>query len=252
MRHRYAFTPARLAILLLAVAATLTGCAATHRAIPDTTVELGRSVEDRPITARIIGDGPLVVIVMASIHGSEPVGTPLVHRLAETLRNEPDLLRNRRVILIADANPDGLSAGMRYNAQGVDLNRNFPAPNWRDHERFGDRPLSEPESRALHLLIVTEQPRRIVSIHQPLACIDWDGPPTAEALANRLAAMCDLPVRKLGSRPGSLGAYAGETLGIEVITVEFDRHDHELPAEAVWERYGPMLQQAVVYPQSID
>ena len=70
------------------------------------------------------------------------------------------------------ANPDGLERSDRLNRHGVDLNRNFAADNRLDSHRFGLTPLSEPESRAIAAVIETHQPQLIVSIHQPLECID--------------------------------------------------------------------------------
>ena len=137
------------------------------------------------------------------------------------------------VWIAPDLNPDGVAAGTRHNAHGVDLNRNFEAANRENSRQYGMVGLSEPESRALHGLIVTYRPDRIISIHQPLRCIDYDGP--ASGLARVMVAECDLPLQKLGARPGSLGAYAGATLGIPIITVE-------LPTQAgTWSSVGTDL-----------
>ena len=119
-----------------------------------------------------------------------------------------------------------------------------------DDRRYGRTALSEPEARAIEQLIVQYVPDRIVSIHQPLACIDYDGP--GSALAARMAQFCDLPVKKLGARPGSLGSYAGVTLGIPIITFEMLRADSQLTSETLWQRYGKALLAAIVYPDSVE
>jgi len=111
----------------------------------------GRSVEDRPIHCRVYGDGPDVLMVIATIHGSEAAGTPLVAAFGEWLTAHPAELAGRRVVIVPVANPDGMAATERFNSRGVDLNRNFPAGNWQQAEvkLHGETPLSEPESRAL-------------------------------------------------------------------------------------------------------
>jgi len=207
----------------------------------------GHSVEGRPLPYTVHGNGPRVVLFMASIHGSEGAGTPLLEEMARQLRKNPDALRGATAILLPVANPDGLARGDRLNTHGVDLNRNFPADNRRDTERFGLAPLSEPESRALHSLILARQPQVIVSIHQPLHCVDWDGPPETLDLALRLANGCGLPVKKLGARPGSLGAWFGEVLGRPILTLELPRHAPG-DAAALWKQYGQGLLAVLASP----
>lgn len=206
---------------------------------------IGKSVEGREIRCRIFGDGSDTVLILATIHGSEPAGTPLVERLAEHLQANRYLLTDKQVLLIPLANPDGLAAGTRGNARGVDLNRNFEAANRENSHVYGMVGLSEPESRALHGLIVTYRPDRIVSIHQPLRCIDYDGP--ASDMARVMGAECDLPVQKLGARPGSLGAYAGGTLDIPIITMELPPQASVWSSDTLWQRYGKSLLAAISY-----
>ena len=76
------------------------------------------------------------------------------------------------------------------NAHGVDLNRNFPTPNWardarlywesrtrKDPRRWpGSKPLSEPESRFLLEQMDSFKPHLSVSIHAPYGVLDFDGP----------------------------------------------------------------------------
>lgn len=208
---------------------------------------VGRSVQGRPIMIQLLGNGDDTVLILATIHGNEPAGTPLVERLSYHLRNNRDLLEGRRIVLMPLANPDGLAAKTRENIRRVDLNRNFETPNRVNNETFGHRPLSEPESRALHSVIKEYNPGRIVSIHQPLNCIDYDGP--GRALAARMAQYCELPVKKLGAMPGSLGSYTGETLGIPTITLELPGEASRWSEDVLWQRYGKALLAAILFPQ---
>lgn len=203
---------------------------------------IGRSVEGRPLTCYVWGDGARSVLIMASIHGTEGAGTPLVEKLMEWLPAHREQWAAYTVWVLPVANPDGLAARQRFNARGIDLNRNFPAANREDNERFGLTPLSEPESQALAALIERIQPEWIVSIHQPLNCVDYDGPEPAATLAERLAAGTGLPVKKLGARPGSLGAWFGETLGRPILTLELPPLLHHDPDD-LWARYGEGLTQ---------
>lgn len=212
---------------------------------------LGTSVEGRAIECLEFGGGGDVVLIMASIHGNEPAGTPLVRRLASYLVDHPDVLVGRRLFIIAVANPDGLARGTRHNSRGVDLNRNFPAKNYKAASNYGRSALSEPESRALHQFLLERKPRRIVSLHQPInygsACIDYDGP--AEPLARAMSAYTDLPVRLLGGQNGSLGSFAGVGLGIPTITIELPKNASNLDGETLWNKYGKMLLAAICFPE---
>lgn len=200
---------------------------------------LGRSVQGRAITAQVLGDGLDTTLIIATIHGNEPAGTPLVKRLADHLATNPDLLEGRRIVIIPVANPDGMAAGTRENVRGIDLNRNFEASNRVNNGNNGHQSLSEPETRALQAAIEEFRPNRILTLHQPLSCIDYDGP--GKPLAAAIASSCRLPVKKLGAKPGSLGAYTGEELGIPTITMELPAAASNLSEDALWERYGQAM-----------
>jgi protein MpaA len=210
----------------------------------------GTSTQNRPILYTVLGRGQDVTLILGGIHGNEPAGTPLVRRLAEHLKQNPLLLEGRMVVLLPVANPDGLAYNNRLNANGVDLNRNFATANRINNAEFGRTALSEHETRAIYQLIQQYNPDRIVSIHQPLGCIDYDGP--GFSLASRMSQYCSLPLKKLGAKPGSLGSYAGLTLGIPIITFEMLSTDSSLSTESLWQRYGKTLLAAIVYPQRVE
>jgi len=207
---------------------------------------VGHSFEGRAIECQVLGDGEDILMVIATIHGNEAAGTPLVAAFAKWLQEHPEELSGRQVVIIPVANPDGMAANKRFNLRNVDLNRNFPAGNWQETEvnLHGPTPLSEPESRVLMQVICSYFPDRIVSIHQPLECVDYDGP--AERLANEMAAACPLPVNKLGGRPGSLGSFVGVTLQKPIITLELPKNAGMDSAE-LWKSYGQALVAALRY-----
>ena len=199
----------------------------------------GYSVEGRPIEYYTMGQGREVVMIISTIHGNESAGTPLVNRMMEYLKSDSKKLAGKQLVVVPVANPDGYAASTRANINGIDLNRNFPAGNRVNNSVNGNDGLTEPESRALYNLINRYRPARIVSIHQPLACIDYDGP--AGWLAEKMGRYCDLPVKKLGSRPGSLGSWAGVEMSIPIVTLELFRSDSNLGTAVLWEKYGQAL-----------
>jgi hypothetical protein len=224
--------------------ALLAGLAVTGCATPKKFVA-GLSVEGRPIHGEIYGRGDDVILIMGAIHGDEAACAPLVRSLGEHIRRHPAVLSGKQVVLIPVANPDGLERRTRHNANGIDLNRNFPAGNFKITQSHGEEPLSEPESQALKGVLEMYQPSRIVSIHQPYGCIDYDGP--AEPLAHWMSRRSDLPVKRVGSRPGSFGSYAGETLSIPIITLELPETGQHPNKSEIWQRHGPSLLAAIDY-----
>lgn len=208
---------------------------------------IGRSVENRTIEKIVLGNGREGILFMASIHGDEAAGTPLMYHLADYLRAHSNMLKGRKIMILPMINPDGTKRNSRYNARGVDLNRNFETANRVNSSRHGFEPLSEPETRFIVQSVRECNPKRIITIHQSAACVDYDGP--GRELAAHMAKYCDLPVRKLGAMPGSLGSYAGLTLGIPTITFELHKHSEQLSPEELWEQYGAAIIASVLYPE---
>ncbi|MGH3995549.1 MAG: DUF2817 domain-containing protein, partial [Pseudonocardiaceae bacterium] len=126
---------------------------------PDAEIVIGRSAQGRPIRALRVGSprARVELLVVGVVHGNEQAGRAVVRRLRA--RRPP---RGTALWLIEDANPDGTAAGSRHNANGVDLNRNFPY-RWRGG---GPSPLSEPESTVFTKLVKRIRPRVTIWYHQ--------------------------------------------------------------------------------------
>src|SRR5262245_21481494 len=187
------------------------------------------SVEGRPLRHWVFGSGHPVTFVFAGIHGSERSSVELASRFLEALDDEPDSFGAGTIVVAPLVNPDGYERGERWNARGVDLNRNFPAWNWEGAPRGGPEPASEPETRFVLRLLERFRPTRVVSVHAPLGCVNWDGP--ARRLARALSQASGLPRREdIGyPTPGSFGSYAGRQLGSPTITLELPARDRVAP-----------------------
>ncbi|HWP39744.1 MAG TPA: M14 family zinc carboxypeptidase [Tepidisphaeraceae bacterium] len=202
-------------------------------------IRLGQSLQHRPIEMIVLsGDPQDAVLVIGGIHGDEPTSVEVARELARLLEAQPALRCGRLLALIINANPDGAAAGTRGNARGIDLNRNFPASNFkpgvRGRYRGGDSPLSEPESRAIADAIARVQPRLLISIHSigsAKHCNNYDGP--AAHVAEVMSRHNGYPATEtIGyPTPGSLGSWAGRDLQIPTITLELPRR---LSAAQAW------------------
>jgi hypothetical protein len=185
------------------------------------------------------GAAPRRVLVLGGIHGDEYSAVVVAFQWLERLKG--DRFQRYQWRILPCVNPDGLLAepSQRTNAHGVDLNRNFPTPDWNslamsywkgqtrsDPRRFpGKTAASEPETHWLIEQIASYKPDAIVSIHAPLNVLDFDGPysPPAKLGYLRLA--------PIGTYPGSLGGYGGLFLRLPVITPELPTARHTPSAE---------------------
>jgi predicted deacylase len=177
---------------------------------------------DREIVEGGSAEVGTTVLVLGGIHGDEASGARLARRLIEHLLAHPEATCGRRVVVVPEANPDGLRRGTRRNAAGADINRNFPARNFRSGRDSGPEARSEPETRALLGALRRYDPAVVVALHAPLACVDPDGGPAAAALAREVSRAGGLPVQDLEALPGSLGSYVSLELGRSVITYEIE------------------------------
>jgi len=177
------------------------------------------------------------VLLIGGIHGDEYSSVSVVYKWLSKLEKHHSGLFHWKIVPLL--NPDGLlrKESQRMNANGVDLNRNFPTQDWeqqsqdywinrtdRNPRRFpGLTPLSEPESRWLHEQIQEFKPDAIVAVHAPYGVLDFDGPPIAPKRLGQLY------LNLLGAYPGSLGNYAGIEQNIPVVTIEL-KHAGIMPS----------------------
>ncbi|RYZ00614.1 MAG: murein peptide amidase A [Comamonadaceae bacterium] len=192
-----------------------------------------RSVRGTPLYVRDIpSDRPgMRVLIVGAVHGDELSATGVaLHWIRLATQEHMDLPQPVSWRFVPALNPDGLLAQppTRTNANGVDLNRNFPTPNWerdaavywakltrKDPRRWpGPKPLSEPESRFLHDQMAQYKPNLIVAIHAPYGVLDFDGPTVPPSRLGRLY------LDQVGIFPGSLGNYGGVHKGVPVVTIE--------------------------------
>src|SRR5688572_4911271 len=139
---------------------------------------IGRSVEGRDQVVQANFDLSQTApesestLLIGGMHGDE-VATILL--LEDFVREHLSSI-NQPVVVLPLCNPDGHERLSRYNARGVDINRNCGF-NWRADsiEPPGAHPWSEPETRALRDFILALEPSKIVSLHWALAEIDADG-----------------------------------------------------------------------------
>lgn len=189
----------------------------------------GRSLVWRDI-APVVGkpDKARRVLVIGGIHGDELTSVSIVFRWLDWLGTGS--ARKYHWRMIPASNPDGLliRPSTRANGNGVDLNRNFPTPDWdsdahkywiertrRDPRRFpGEAAGSETETQWLVKQIDEFKPDVIISVHAPYNLLDYDGPAPQPLRFGRLA------LNRLGVYPGSLGNYGGLFKSIPVVTIE--------------------------------
>lgn len=125
---------------------------------------VGETVERMPLCAIELGPqiAPASTVVMAGLHPIEWIGVEVLLALLDRLCAQPP--QNRCVAFLPLINVDGYRRveddlrarrrrWRRYNAHGVDLNRNWPAhfrarAGWLGG-RSGARPLCEPETAAV-------------------------------------------------------------------------------------------------------
>lgn len=251
--------------------------------VTDTKV-LGQSIELRDITVSTFGNGETHVLLVGGIHGGYEWNTvALAEQMIAHLTAVPSLVpENLTVSIIPALNPDGLalvtngstqnitpalvtrwsSNGLgRFNANDVDLNRNFackwqPQATWRGASiAAGTHAFSEPEARALRDYVLQTRPTAVVFWHSVAGAVyasecEAGVLPATLVLMNAYAEAADyaaVPVFDAYPVTGDAEGWLA-SIGIPAITVELETRD-----TAEWERNlaGTEALLAVVASQSV-
>jgi predicted deacylase len=182
---------------------------------------IGYSVNSHPIRAYELGTRKAAVtaVALGAIHGNETGGTVA---LADLRDGAP--VKGVHLWVIPRDNPDGVLRNDRHNANGVDLNRNFPT-RWAPLTGYyysGPRPSSEPETRALKRFLNRVDPNYVVSFHSPFHSVDVHGSKD-RPFARRLAHDLNLPVESFscsGKCHGTLSQWFNAHHSGACVTVE--------------------------------
>ncbi len=153
---------------------------------------IGYSVQNRPIVMHEFGAGSSTLLFVGGVHGGyEWNSVVLAEKFIEYFGVTENAPNNVKIVIIPNLNPDGttLVTGTdgilpptiatptatnrqaRFNANGVDLNRNFDC-KWQSKSKWqgmdvsaGTAPFSEPEARALRTAVATLNPTAVVFWH---------------------------------------------------------------------------------------
>ncbi|MBU1557700.1 hypothetical protein KKC45_01955 [Patescibacteria group bacterium] len=154
---------------------------------------IGLSVEGRKIESYTYGTGETHIAFVGGIHGGyEWNSVLLAYKFMDYLKENPEIIpQNLTVTVIPSANPDGvyevigkeglfttedIPAGEtvalgRFNANEVDLNRNFdckwkPESTWRSNPvSAGSSAFSEPEAKAIQNFVLENNPVAVIFWH---------------------------------------------------------------------------------------
>ena len=214
------------------------------RTICQTVFSIGTSVQGRSINAYSFGGGSSKIIFVGTTHGDEKSSTYLLNSWIDYLEANGNIPAHRTIVVIPNLNPDGYALNRRTNANNVDLNRNFPANDWKSGVTMPDQTynasgggsasLSEPESSALANYILGQNPRLVLTYHAVAGIVNPNESGDSVALAQTYDQKSNV---NFASNSATSGIFHYDTTG----SFEAWLHDkHNIPALLVelWTKSG--------------
>jgi protein MpaA len=171
-------------------------------------------------------------LIIGVVHGDEPQGKWLIEKYLSNCKS-----KSQSALFIPCLNPDGLAKNTRTNANGVDINRNFPTKNWGENKGDnatcddkttayygGKSPASEIETQFVIKVVEKFKPKLILTLHAPYKVVNYDG--DAKIYAQKVSEIIKYPIEEsIGyPTPGSFGTWAGIERDIPIITLELDEN----------------------------
>lgn len=232
-----------------------------------------KSVKGRPLIYAVFGvpdeQARNRTLIFSTVHGDEITPVYLGFELARYFKENPISDSVTQVIVAPLVNPDSFlsSPRRRVNANGVDINRNFPTKDWEVEaiqkwkKKFKSDPRRNPgksagseiETRFQKDMVLRMKPEKILSIHAPLNFMDYDGPNymslnrfSTEYVRECLKLRQNLKATSQGFFPGSLGNFAGQEMGIPTLTLELPSAD-PARAKSYWEQFRKGIETMVQY-----
>ena len=199
---------------------------------------IGYSVHGRAIEAYYFGEGQKKTLFVGGTHaGSEGNAVELMNKWVDYLKIHPEAIpSDSKVIVIPNHNPDAYASRSRYNAHGVDLNRNFGTLNWNPVAYLwsktvnaGPEPFSEPENKTIRDFVQNNNINKLISYHSNVACVfvseladgSLHGPSLDFArFYNRYAGYGDKYKWDYYPVTGDLSSWTAQIFNIPSITVE--------------------------------
>lgn len=244
------------------------------------------SVKSDPLIWMNFGDESAerkeTTIILCGVHGDEITPVKFCFDILDHLneiasdknkKHSAEELKNRLVIVAPIVNPDSFFKKWpsRTNANGVDVNRNFPTRDFsstamklwinrykKDKRRYpGKTAMSEPETLFQVNLLKRYKPDKIISVHAPLTMLDYDGPADRHSggvvgsSANQLLIQMSeqakgYKIKNYPFFPGSLGNYAGNERNIPTYTLELPSSDNR-KSKKFWKLFKDSIHSAIMH-----
>ncbi|MDQ5985700.1 MAG: Murein peptide amidase A [Syntrophus sp. SKADARSKE-3] len=226
------------------------------------------TVKKKPLIFAQFGESKSnCTMFLGGVHGDETPTVYLMLKLANYIKDNPLMFKDKCIIIAPLVNPDGFFAmpSKRVNANGVDINRNFPTKDWsakalqqwagkyKKSARYnpGRRAGSEQETNFQIAMIKRFKPQKILSVHSPLGLYDYDGPSSDldsfEHWLDVISKQTNHPMKKFGCFPGSLGNYAGLERKIFTLTLELSS-SQPAKGKIFFSKFQPMIIQFLDLP----